>query len=244
MAQRHLLEVCVDTPAGLQAAIAGGADRIELCSALDLGGLTPAPGLITLAAQQPVSVRAMVRPHAKSFRYDADDRNAMLADIDAIRKAGLTGVVLGATTKEGGLDVPLLRLLVRAAAGLEITLHRCVDLLADPVEAVDLALSLGVGTILTSGGALTAEGGMSTIGKMQRAAAGRVEILAGSGINSENVADILTRTGVRSVHASGRAALPLPDPREVALGFSAARARDTNQREVALLRRALDQHES
>jgi copper homeostasis protein len=244
MGDGRLLEICVDTPAGLKAAVAGGADRIELCSALDLGGLTPTPGLIALARQGQVPVRAMIRPHAKGFVYDAIDCDAMFAEIDAVRAAGLAGVVIGATTDRGTLDIDLLRLQVARADGLAVTLHRCVDLLPDPVEAVGIAVALGIDTILTSGGASRAAEGACVIAAMQRAAAGRIEILAGSGVTADTVDALLAETGVTAVHASGRTALPTPDAAAVALGFTPPSPRDTDEHEVARLRRTLDHYES
>ena len=103
-----LLEVCVDSPQGLAAAIAGGAGRIELCSALELGGLTPVAGLMKAAAAAPIPVYAMIRPHAGHFVFDAADEEAMMADIDAVRAFGLAGVVIGANRQDGRLDMPLI----------------------------------------------------------------------------------------------------------------------------------------
>ena len=108
MAMRITLEVCVDTPEGFEAAVAGGADRIELCAALDLGGLTPSPGLMALAAKASTPVYAMIRPRAGDFVFGLGDEAAMLGDIDAVRSAGLAGVVIGANLADGRLDVALL----------------------------------------------------------------------------------------------------------------------------------------
>jgi copper homeostasis protein len=239
-----LLEICVDTPAGLDAAVAGGADRIELCAALDLGGLTPAPGLIACARAQPVPVRAMIRPHAGGFVFGPPDRDAMFAEIDAIRAAGLAGIVVGAMTPGGRLDIDLLRLLVARGEGLGVTLHRCVDLLPDPVEAVSAARMLGIDTILTSGGRATAIEGAATIARMRAEAGGRVTILAGSGVTADNAGELLAGTGVDAVHASCRASLYPADPRSVALGFSPPAPRKTDEREVRRLRQAVDEYRS
>ena len=236
-ASEILLEVCVDTAAGLCAAIAGGADRIELCAALETGGLTPSAGLMQLAAAAGIPTRAMIRPRAGDFVYDGDERSIMMHDIDAARAAGLSGVVIGATAADGGLDLALLAALAQHAAGLDVTLHRAVDLLPDPVESVDQAIALGMATILTSGGALTAAEGIGTIAAMQDRAAGRIEILAGSGIAAANVREILRLTGVTAVHASCSRASGDADPRALAMGFASDR-RSTDEALVRALRAA------
>lgn len=233
-----LIEICVDSPRGLHDAVAGGADRIELCAALSLGGLTPSPGLMALARDCPVPVRAMIRPREGDFHYDAAARAAMLRDVDAVRDAGLNGVVIGALTPDCQLDVPLLEELMARAAGLDVTLHRAVDLLVDPVAAVAIAARLGIRTILTAGGAPTAQEGEATIAAMRREAGDRVEIMAGSGVRAANVAALVARTGVAAVHAS--ASKPrAPSGKGVEMGFETALARVTDAAEVAALRRAL-----
>jgi copper homeostasis protein len=233
-----LLEVCVDTVDGLAAAIAGGADRIELCSALSLGGLTPSHGFIQVAAMAPIPVRAMIRPRSGSFVFTPGEIDAMRRDIDVVRAAGLAGVVIGAATETGGLDLATLQTLVAHAEGLDVTLHRVVDLLPSGEEAVDAAVALGLSTILTSGAALTAEAGCERIAAMRVRAAGRVEILAGGGVSAENVGRIVAKSGVRSVHAScGRTVAS--DPRAVAFGFAQPHGRETDTDLVANLRDAL-----
>ncbi|HUD89961.1 copper homeostasis protein CutC, partial [Sphingobium sp.] len=229
---------CVDTPAGLEAALEGGADRIELCSALALGGLTPSVGLMALAAQTQVPVRAMIRPREGHFIFDAAECDMMLRDIDAARVVGLEGVVIGASTESGGLDMQILKRLAAHAAGMAITLHRVVDLLNDPTEAVDLAIALNLSTILTSGGAARAIDGLDGIAAMQDRAGDRIEILAGGGVTAENVLTILAATGIGSVHASCSRPAPAATSRLLELGFEAANRRMTDRAVVAALRHA------
>lgn len=235
---RILVEICVDSPEGLRAAVAGGADRIELCSALALGGLTPSPGLIAQARNCSVPVRAMIRPRGGDFHFDAAEQDAMLHEIDAVRAAGLDGVVIGASDASGALDATLMARLVDHAGGLGVTLHRVVDLLPDPVAAVDLAARLGIATILTSGGAPTAVEGAATIRAMRERAGDRVEILAGAGVRADNAAALVAVTGVRSVHASCGAPI---EPTEVLvrLGFASGRERMTDPDAVVRLRAAV-----
>ncbi len=233
-----LLEVCVDSVDGLDAAVAGGADRIELCSALSVGGLTPSCGFMRTAAAAPVPVRAMIRPRPGRFVFTQAEVDVMRRDIDAARAAGLAGVVIGAATPADALDVKTLETLVAHAQGLDTALHRVIDLAPDMDEAVDVAVALGLATILTSGAALKAEEGCLRIAAMRERAAGRIEILAGSGVTVENVGRIVAATGVRLVHAScGRIAAS--DPRSIAFGFSSTDHRETSADLVAGLRAAL-----
>ena len=197
-----LLEVCVDDLAGLEAAIGGGADRIELCSALALGGLTPSAGLMEVAATFDIPCNAMIRPRAGDFVYTDEETDIMLADIEAARNAGLAGVVLGASLPDGRLDRMVLDRLVKAARGLDLTLHRAFDLVPGIPEAVEIAVKLGFSRILTSGGAKTANEGFAGLSKAVSAAKGQISIMPGSGISASNVEDILRRFSVTEIHAS------------------------------------------
>jgi len=234
-----LLEVCVDSAAGLAAAIAGGADRIELCSALELGGLTPSPGLICLAALAPIPVYAMIRPRPGDFIFAPADLDVMRAEIDLVRETGLAGVVLGASLAGGALDEAMLRHLTAHAAGLGTTLHRAIDLVPDFDTAVDLAADLGFERILTSGGARHAVEGIDTIARMIERAAGRLGILAGSGIRPANVGLLLHHLALTEVHASCSAPARSADAAAVRLGFANPQGRDTSAEIVAELKRAL-----
>lgn len=232
------LEICVDTPDGLAAAIAGGADRIELCSALDLGGLTPTPGLIAAARRAPIPVRMMIRPRAGGFVVSEADGTAMLAEIAAARAAGLEGVVLGASRADGTLDAAWLTRLVTAAQGLGLTLHRAIDRAPDPEAALETAVALGFDCVLTSGGATRAVDGAATLRRLRDRAAGRITVMAGGGVTPANAAGLAADTGVAWLHASARAAIPA-DPADIAFGFAAASPRDTDAATVRALKRAL-----
>ncbi|MEB2847205.1 copper homeostasis protein CutC [Rhizobiales bacterium RZME27] len=214
-----LLEVCVETPEGIIEAVAGGADRLELCSALDLGGLTPSPGLMLEAAKVPIPVYAMIRPRAGNFVYSADSERAMLGDIDAVRAHGLAGVVIGSNHPDGRLAVALLRRLMAHTEGLGVTLHRAFDLVPDPFEALEQAVDLGVERILTSGLEKTALEGRELLRMLVEHADGRVSIMAGSGIGPASVEQIITDSGVREVHGSCRLVAGEASPRSVSFGF-------------------------
>ncbi len=229
------LEVCVADPESLAAAIAGGADRIELCSAIELGGLTPGPGLMALAAKAPVPVYAMVRPRSGDFVFSPEDRAAMFADIAAIRQAGLAGVVIGASNPDGTLDAPLLTELMQAAAGLGTTLHRAFDLVPELAPAIDLAASLGFERILTSGRAPKALDGLEDLAEILRLADGRIDIMAGAGLSAETMPQLLSRVPVHALHGTFSTPSSPPHPKAVVLGFASPARRGTS---AALVRQA------
>lgn len=233
------LEICVADPQSLVEAIAGGADRIELCSALELGGLTPLPGLIAQAAAAPIPIYALVRPRSGDFVFGPADQDAMLRDIDAIRAAGLAGVVIGANRPNGELDVPVLERLVAHAAGLGASLHRSVDLVPDFAAATEAAIALGLERILTSGGADTALAGLENIVLAHTTAKGRLAIMAGSGVRPHNVGALLATRAVDEIHSSGAGEAYASAPGAVRLGFAAPKRRHTDARVVAALKLAL-----
>lgn len=237
---RILLEVCVDDPDGLEAAVAGGADRIELCSALGAGGLTPSPGLMAAAASPPVPVYAMIRPRAGDFIYDRADLEVMRHDIDAARHAGLAGVVLGASLADGRLDARMLTKLAGHASGLGLTLHRAFDLVPDFAEAVEIAADLGFERILTSGGARTAPEAADTLERLIELAAGRLSIMPGSGITIDTVGAIVPRLAVAEVHSSCSVSEPAKDRRLVEMGFAASERRRTDAATIRAMRARLD----
>lgn len=232
-----LLEVAVDDPAGLAAAVAGGADRVELCAALDLGGLTPTAGLMRAAGGAGLPVMAMIRPRGGDFCYTEQELAVMEADIAVARAAGLAGVVLGALTPEGALDLPAMTRLCRAARGLEVTLHRAFDLTVDWRAALDLAVGLHITRILTSGHAPRAPEGRARLVEVMAEAAGRITIMPGAGISAETLPS-LAALPLTEVHAS--CAAPVAQAPEVlAMGFASPDARRTDAARVRALKEAL-----
>ena len=197
-----MLEICVDTIEGAQAAIRGGASRIEICSALSEGGLTPSAGLMQAAANLPIPCHAMIRPRGGLFHFTPEDEAIMLADIDTARAAGLAGVVLGAQTAIGALDLAILQRLSARAQGMARTLHRVIDVVPDPLTALDQAIALGFDRILTSGAQPEAPQGIPLIAEMQRRADGRISVMPGCGLTPENVAKVIAGTNVSEVHAA------------------------------------------
>ncbi len=248
------LEICVDDIAGLDAAIAGGADRIELCAALGVGGLTPSPSLIAAAASAPIPVHLLARPREGGFHYTAREAAMIAGDITAAAQAGLAGVVIGASLADHRLDAATLAALVAHArsagdargAPLSLTLHRAIDLCPDLPAALDTAIALGFDRVLTSGGALKAIDGLDMLATLHRRADGRIVILAGSGIDADNAAAFLD-VGLVELHAScgivASSSDDVADPaalaRERRFGFTSGSQRHTDATRVQRLKTVL-----
>lgn len=202
-----LVEICVsDVPSAL-AAEAGGADRVELCADLGQGGTTPSLGAVEVALRtlRRTAVRVMVRPRGGDFVVSEVERQVMLADIAGVRALpnpyGLeVGVVVGALTASGELDLPVLRDLVEAAGPLPVTVHKAFDEVGDQLAALEQVIDLGADAVLTSGGAPTALEGADRLAELRERAGGRVRIIAAGGIRSHNVDQVLARTGATQIH--------------------------------------------
>jgi len=244
-----MLEICVETAAGIDAAIAGGADRIELCSALALGGLTPPQSLIRYAAEAPVPTHLLARPRDGNFRYGAAEAALVAEDIRAAAEAGLAGVVIGASDASGRLDAGLLAdwvALARAEGDkrgrrLSLTLHRAFDLAPDLFDAAETAIGLGFERILTSGGQPRAVEALGTLAALVQRVNGRILILAGSGVDAATLPSILG-AGVPEVHASCRTPLGDASEAEQRFGFQSGPTLRTDASKVATLRDCLDAH--
>lgn len=215
----------------------GGADRIELCAGLDLGGLTPSIGQMTHAAAIGVPVHAMIRPRANCFVWSPDEIRVMETDVREVRKAGLAGVVLGANRCDGRLDGDVLEILCRQSEGLEKTLHRCFDVVPDPFEALEQAVELGFQRILTSGLARTAMEGAGMIAELMDRAGGRIIIMPGAGISAETIGR-LGHLPLQEVHASCAVGHEQSGPC-VDFGFSPRILRQSDTARVRALKRAL-----
>ncbi|MDG3087213.1 copper homeostasis protein CutC [Vibrio hannami] len=199
------VEVCIDNLESLHNAIKGGATRIELCSSLALGGLTPSYGIMKQAARiSSIPVYAMIRPRQGDFLYDSDDIESMLEDIYIAKKAGVDGVVFGVLTSEGVIDEDTCIRLMSAASGVGTTFHRAIDHCSDYEQAIDAIKSLGCERVLTSGLKTTAYEGRDTIRSMRKLAGNKLSIMAGAGVSADNVAEIVSATGVNEVHLSGK----------------------------------------
>ncbi|WP_258067201.1 copper homeostasis protein CutC [Arthrobacter sp. GMC3] len=201
------LEIAVQDVPGARLAAQYGADRIELCCALQMGGLTPSAGLLNSVhqAHPELPIHVLIRPRPGDYVYDADTVELMKAEIAACRDGGATGVVIGALTAAGAIDTDVTQALITAAHGLHITFHRAIDHLDDAsaIAAVALLADLGVNRILSSGGASRAGDGIQRLAAMHDAAQGRLSIMAGGGVDITDFPTFFA-LGITNVHLSAK----------------------------------------
>jgi len=197
-----IVEAAVESLDDALAAVAGGADRLELCANLDDGGTTPSAALITAVREKvELPVLVMIRPRGGDFMYSDAELSRMYEDIAMARVLGASGVVLGVLDTFERLDLERSAALVEAAEGLPVTFHRAIDRVARRVVAIDALAALGVARVLTSGGAATASEGTDELRAMVRRAGDRLTIVAGGGVRANNAREIVERTGVTELHA-------------------------------------------
>ena len=197
-------ELCAYSVESCIAAARLGLDRVELCASPAEGGVTPSYAAIErVAAVKGIDLSVMIRPRGGDFLYSDEEFQTMLADIAVARKAGATGVVFGILTPDGKVDVNRTRALVEAANGLETTFHRAIDMTEDYDAALDAIIDAGCSRVLTSGGYDKAADGIEAIARAVSRAAGRIEIMAGSGVGSAN-AVALAATGIDALHFSAK----------------------------------------
>lgn len=221
------LEVCTGSLTSVLHAAEGGAHRVELCSGLDEGGLTPSIGLIHAAMQvEGLKKHVLIRPRGGDFLYSEAEQDIIVEDIFAARRAGADGVVVGALTADGEVDEEACRRFMDAAQGeyvdfaegdldeayflppVSVTFHRAFDLCRNPHVALEKIISLGFDRVLTSGQAATAEAGIPVLRELVEQAGDRIVIMPGCGVNPANASVILRETGATEIHASARASWP------------------------------------
>ena len=203
-----ILEVCIDSLTSARAAIGGGADRLELCSALALGGLTPYTELLRqIRRESDIAIRCLMRPRAGDFLYTPEEIQLMAAQIRELKSGGADGFVIGCLTPEGNLDKEAMKPLIEAAGGTGLTLHRCIDVSRDPIQTYLDSMELGIDTVLTSGAKSNCLAGIHTIGKLLelRDQLNGPEILIGAGVKAPVIETILAQyPQVRAFHMSGK----------------------------------------
>jgi len=199
-----VVEACVDAIDAAMEAEWGGADRIELCGELLQGGVTPSHGLIEAVWDQvSVPLFVLIRPRAGDFLYTADELDVMERDIRVARALHVDGIVAGALTTEGDIDVAAMRCILDAARPMSVTFHRAFDFTRDQDAALDALLELEVDRVLTSGGAPTALQGVENLARLNLRAGSELTVMAGGSITSVNVGEVVRRSGVREVHLRG-----------------------------------------
>lgn len=206
------LEICTGCLESVIAAVEGGADRVELCSALEVGGLTPSLGYLREALRIPgIRKQVLIRPRGGDFTYNDSEISMMLNDIELCAQLGADGVVVGALTSDGHIDVEACRSFKEAdtTGQMSFTFHRAFDICTSPYKAIEQLAELGYERILTSGQAPKAAEGIELLRQLQEHAQGRISIMPGSGVNVSNIAHIVSTCGVTEIHSSASWDSPL-----------------------------------
>lgn len=204
--KKYQFEVCANSVESCLAAQTGGANRVELCTGIPEGGTTPSYGEISMAREilDTTRLHVIIRPRGGDFLYSPIEVKTMLKDIEIARKLGVDGVVFGCLTANGEIDSTAMQELMLASEGLSVTFHRAFDVCCNPKEALEQIIELGCNRILTSGQQATAEQGIPLLKELQEQAAGRIILLAGCGVNENNIARIAQETGIQEFHFSAR----------------------------------------
>lgn len=198
------VEVCAYSLFSCLAADRAGAQRVELCASPWEGGTTPSAGLVEQALlETSLEIHAMVRPRGGDFVYDTSEKQTMLAEARSLITQGVHGIVVGALKPDGSLDVEFLREFRAIAGDRELTCHRAIDVSKDPIQVMEELIALGFNRILTSGGKNKALDGLENLAELVQASKGRIQIMAGSGVNPMNCLDFV-QIGVDAIHLSAR----------------------------------------
>jgi copper homeostasis protein len=206
-----VLEICVDSLDSARAAERGGAQRIELCSDLMEGGVTPSSGLISAVREAlTIPVFVIIRPRGGDFYYTAEEFGVMKRDVAAAKSYGAGGVVVGALTQNGQVDVERTQELVELARPMGVTFHRAIDRAEQIDEALEAVIRTGADRVLTSGGRQTAEQGVENISRLVTNAAGRIGVMVCGTIRKENIGQIARKTNASEFHASLRKKMKSP----------------------------------
>jgi copper homeostasis protein len=201
MSGQVLVEVCVDSAASAVAAECGGAQRVELCSDLLEGGVTPSTGLLQVVRSKVgIAVHIIIRPRPGDFCYSDDELDCMRRDIEIAKREGADGVVLGILHSDGNVDVQRTRQLVELAKPLSVTFHRAFDMSADLFRAREDVCATGCDRILTSGGEQSCMQGIPTLARLVKSSCGHITIMAGGRIGISDAVTIIEQTGVREIH--------------------------------------------
>lgn len=200
----RILEVCCADLQSVRAAVEGGAQRVELCQALELGGVTPSAGMIEYAVEQGVRVHVLIRPRGGNFVYSPEELRCMMRDIRMAQILGASGVVIGALTPSGDIDTQACGWLVQQAQGMSVTFHRAFDECRDPLHSLDDIVALGCHRLLTSGHAPSVTEGTALLRTLVEQAGQRLVILPGCGVSADNARQVLEATGACELHGSLR----------------------------------------
>ncbi|MEE1393168.1 MAG: copper homeostasis protein CutC [Negativibacillus sp.] len=245
--KKPLLECCVDCVESALAAKQGGADRLELCANLLIGGTTPDINLYHRIRETcDILINVLIRPRFGDFCYTDEEFEIIRRDVKMFREAGADGVVIGILKPDGSLDVERMAILMEEAKGMSVTLHRAFDVCSDPMLALRQSKELGIDTILTSGQKNTALEGRDLLTTLVKEAAGESDILIGSGVKDSVIEPLAKQTGATSFHMSGKITLDSPmvyRKEDVSMGLplvSEYTIWQTSSEEIAKARAVLD----
>lgn len=241
-----ILEICVDSLQSALTAQSAGADRIELCAGLDLGGLTPDQALFGQTREKlNIPIHVLIRPRSGNFVYNTQDEEMMRMSIRYFKEQGANGLVFGALTSGFEVDRLMMERLMEDAYPLPVTFHRAFDQIPDPLGAISALNSLGLRRLLTSGQSPSAVDGISLLKALLPLVEDPLTILPGGGINSTNVSHFL-KLGLPEIHASAREKAPETNAPDVPLSANGMsdNYRFTSYEEVKRLRTTLDHHET
>lgn len=201
----YILECCVDSVESAIAAEKGGANRLELCANLIIGGTSPSLALFhEVRKNTNIRIHVLLRPRFGDFLYTEHEMAIIVEEVNMFREAGADGVVIGCLDEDGNLDMPKMQRLVKAAGNMSITLHRAFDVCNDPMKALEQCKELGIHTILTSGQKNNCLDGEELIRQLAEKAEGKVDILAGAGVNADVIRQMVRSTTLTSFHLSGK----------------------------------------
>lgn len=204
---KYILECCVDSVESALAAAEGGADRLELCAGLVIGGITPGIALFEeIKRYTDIPIRVLLRPRFGDFLYTEHEFEILKKETELFGKAGAEGIVIGCLTEDGGLHMPQMRALMEMAGEMKVTLHRAFDVCANPFEAYEQAGELGIDTILTSGQEESCLKGielLKKLGSLEKKKGGP-KLMAGAGVTPEVIRELLTQTNIGCYHMSAK----------------------------------------
>ena len=205
------VEICLEDIESAIAAQCGGADRIELCDNLTVGGTTPSIGMIQQVRQQlQIDLQVLVRPRGGDFCYTDLEFGVMRRDVEAAKSAGANGIVTGILNPDGTIDIQRTQELVRLALPIPVTFHRAFDHTPDSLSALETLVDCGVSRILSSGQAPSAHEGLSLLSQLQETTQGRISIMAGGGVNSRNAPSIVRQARISEIHTGSSCMQRLP----------------------------------
>lgn len=238
MRPKPILEICVDSVESAIAAQEGGADRVELCANLNEDGITPSAGMIEVARQNlTIGLHVLIRPRAGNFCYSDFEIAVMKKDIAVARALGADGVVIGVLHPDGKIALEQTQELVELAYPLSVTFHRAFDVTTEPLKTLETLIALGVDRVLTSGQALIAVEGLGLLKQLVTQADGRIGIMPASGINMQNIRQVVAATGASEIHVGTAVTTEISDSLSE---LFTAKHRSVDQQKVLTLRQCLD----